>query len=251
MSRSLTALYLGRRGYGETLGWMEELAELRRHGRIGDSLLFVEHDPVITLGRAARAQNLLLDPSERARLGVAVFETRRGGDVTLHAPGQLVTYPIVDLRPDRADVRKYVQTLTDVMADITRSAGIDAGTNPGKIGLWADAAQPDRWRGPDSATAPVKLGAVGVRISRWITSHGFALNLTTDLRLFDWIVPCGIRDFGVSSIAQLCGDAPSVREGAELALVSFERAWSANATWHTLDAIPSETLLPTLVEHAT
>jgi lipoyl(octanoyl) transferase len=201
----VNARWLGRRRYAPVLELQRLLFEQRKHGHIADTVLFVEHEPSITLGRGARAEHLLTSAEQLNALGIELHKTDRGGDITVHAPGQLVCYPIVDLNPARRDVRRYVQMLTDVMRQLVLSHGIDAGTLPGKIGLWADAHSIHRWPGPDGCIQPVKLGAVGVRISRWVTMHGFALNLFTDLTHFQWIVPCGIADLGVASVQSLTG----------------------------------------------
>jgi len=151
-------------------------------------------------------------------MGVSVVETGRGGDVTLHAPGQLVCYPIVDLSPDRRDVRRYVNDLSRSMQRLAQHYGVGAGTHSAYVGVWVDRANVTAWPGEASARDPAKLGAIGVRISRWVTMHGFAFNLSTDLELFGLIVPCGISEFGVTSIQVLTGSAPSVAEAAKLAL---------------------------------
>jgi lipoyl(octanoyl) transferase len=162
----------------------------RQGGRVSDHLLLLEHDPVFTLGRNARHQNVLY-PAEvlRAR-GFDVFETGRGGDVTYHGPGQVVGYPILDLAPDRRDVHRYVRDLEEVMIRTCTEYGVEAGRAEGLTGTWV---------GAD------KIGAIGVRIARWVTSHGFAFNVSTDLSAFELIVPCGIRGRGVTSLERLLG----------------------------------------------
>lgn len=189
----------------------------RRQGTTADRVLFVEHEPVITLGRGAKPEHLLLTEARLAEAGIGRVQTGRGGDVTLHAPGQLVCYPILDLSPDRCDVRRYVRDLTAIMGRLLADFGIGAGSIERYIGLWVDLASPHAWPGELEMREPRKIGAVGVKLSRWVTMHGFALNLSTDLGLFEHIVPCGIRELGVTSLQALTGSAPSVREAAELA----------------------------------
>ena len=145
--------------------------------------------------------------------GFDVEKTDRGGDVTLHAPGQLVAYPIIDLR-SRRDVRWYVRILTETMRRLVAPFEIDGGEMPGMVGLWVDTRTRGHWPGHDAARQPAKVGAIGVRLSRWITMHGFALNLSTDLSSFEWIVPCGISAYRVTSVRALCGAAPPPRDVA-------------------------------------
>lgn len=245
MSHDLHGYFLGRRPYVPTLALMERFFEARRRAEISDSVLLLEHEPVITLGRGAKAENLLANEQELQKLGVGVVTTGRGGDITLHAPGQLIAYPLLDLNPHRRDVRKYVQTLTEVMKRIVSPHGIDAGTIDAMIGLWADAAQFEKWRGQAAAEAPVKLGAIGVRISRWVTAHGFALNLTTDLSLYRWIIPCGIREYPVASVQSLTGATPDLREEALKSLTHLGELFSANsAQFYDCSATPLEEVLP-------
>ncbi len=185
---------LGRVDYQASLDLQAALVEDRRAGRIGDTLLLLEHPPVITLGVKTRLgpRHILASDEELSRQGVTVHETGRGGDVTYHGPGQLVGYPIFDLKPDRCDVHKYVRDLEEVLIRALGEFGIEASRVKGLSGVWV------------SAGGPVgnerKIAAIGVRISRWITSHGFALNVATDLRHFQLIVPCGIADRGVTSM---------------------------------------------------
>ena len=183
--RSLTVHRLGRIGYAKALALQERLLDARVEQRIGDTLLLLEHDPVITLGRAGKRENVLAPKELLDAQGVELFETGRGGDVTYHGPGQLVGYPIIDLSPDRRDVRRYVSGLEEVMIRMAAAYGLQAGRIAGLNGTWIE----DR-----------KIGAVGVRIRRWVTMHGFAFNVTTRLQAFELIVPCGIPDKRVTSL---------------------------------------------------
>lgn len=207
----LRAVWLGTRAYAPVYELQCALSDLRKHDAIEDTVLLLEHDPTITLGRGAKQQHLLSPRSVLDARGITVVETDRGGDVTLHAPGQLVAYPIVKLEGPAKDVRKYVNQLTTVMQRLVANYGIQAGTAPGLVGLWTDRDTPDTYVDFESAKLPVKLGAIGVRISRWVTMHGFALNATTDLSLFGHIVPCGIATHGVASIQSLTPHRPQVR----------------------------------------
>ena len=178
--------------YADALALQRELVADRQAGRIGDQLLLVEHPHVLTLGvRGDGGRSHILAPSEEldAR-SVSVFETGRGGDITYHGPGQLVGYPIIDLNPDRRDVHRYVRDLEEVLIRVAADYGILAGREPGLTGVWVGES---------------KLAAIGVRIARWVTSHGFALNVTTDLDYFKLIVPCGVADRGVTSLGALLG----------------------------------------------
>ena len=183
---------LGTVPYAEALELQRQLVERRKAGQIPDQLLLLQHPPVITLGVKARSDrsHVLASEDSLSMRGVEVFESGRGGDVTFHGPGQIVGYPILDLRPDRCDVHKYVRDLEEVLIRTLASFGLAAERSSGLTGVWV---------GRD------KIAAIGVRLARWITSHGFALNVNTDLSHFDLIVPCGIRDRGVTSLERVLG----------------------------------------------
>lgn len=190
--RPIEVRRLGLVEYSEALALQRALVEARRAGEVPDVLLLLQHPPVVTLGvrgDGGRA-NILAAPGELARRGIAVYEAGRGGDVTYHGPGQLVAYPILDLRPDRCDVHRYVRDLEEVMIRTCADFGVTAGRVRGLTGVWVGGE---------------KIGAIGVRVSRWITSHGFAFNVATDLDHFGLIVPCGLSGRGVTSLERLTG----------------------------------------------
>src|SRR5215510_6389520 len=181
---------LGRVAYAEGLELQARLVAQRQAGEIPDTLLLLEHDPVFTLGRNARVENVLLPQAALRARGFEVYETGRGGDVTYHGPGQVVGYPIVELPPGRRDVHRYVRDLEEAMIRTCLDYGVAAARVAGLTGCWVGSE---------------KIGAIGVRIARWVTSHGFAFNVSTDLAPFDLIVPCGIRGRGVTSLERLLG----------------------------------------------
>jgi len=188
--RTLEVRQLGLMAYGDALDLQKRLVEQRRAGTTTDVLLLVEHPSVLTLGVRGDGgrSHILASDEELAARQIGVFETGRGGDITYHGPGQIVGYPIVDLNPDRRDVHKYVRDIEEVLIRVAADYGITAGRVPGLTGVWV---------------GDEKLAAIGVRIQRWVTSHGFALNHTTDLSHFNLIVPCGISDKGVTSLSTL------------------------------------------------
>jgi lipoyl(octanoyl) transferase len=236
-ARVLTWHWLGRIDYVRAHALQEQLLEARIRGAIGNTVLFLEHDAVITLGRSGRRDNVLASPQDLADRGIQVIATGRGGDVTYHGPGQLVAYPILDLRPDRCDVRRYVRDLARVMIALARRHGMAASFlegDPSLVGVWVDEASPALWRGDPrlegGAQRPAKIGAIGVRISRWCTMHGFAYNVAPDLSAFGSIVPCGLTRYGVTSVAALAGTATTVERAARDAAACFEAVFEATAT---------------------
>lgn len=184
---------LGRIGYKDALDIQLDLVRARKEGTVGDQLVLVEHPPTITLGRNADATNVLADTNRLRALGIDVQETDRGGDVTYHGPGQVVAYPILDLKAWRRDVGAYLRALEEVMIATLRDFGIPSRRVDGLTGVWVGDA---------------KIGALGVHLSRWVTSHGLALNVATDLGHFGLIVPCGLTK-PVTSMEQVLGRAPS------------------------------------------
>jgi lipoyl(octanoyl) transferase len=190
---------LGLVDYPAGLELQKEKVAQRKAGVIPDTLLLLEHPHVYTLGRNARVENILVSEEWLASRGAQVFHTDRGGDVTYHGPGQLVGYPIFDLTQHRRDISWYMRQVEEVFIRIAHDFGIEAGRSPGAAGVWV---------GND------KLTAMGVHISRWVTSHGFALNVNTDLRYFEWIVPCGLEGKGVTSLAKLLGHPVEMEEVA-------------------------------------
>jgi lipoyl(octanoyl) transferase len=217
--RPLDVRRLGRVAYREALDLQRALVEERKADRIPDTLLLLEHPHVLTLGvkGGGGREHIIASPERLAALGVTVCDAGRGGDVTYHGPGQIVGYPIISLKPDRQDVHRYVRDLEEVLIRTCADLGIAAERLTGLTGAWVA----HRTRGLE------KIAAIGVRIARWVTSHGFALNVNTDLEYFRLIVPCGIRDRGVTSIeAQLGRRLPL--PGIEDALIAhfadvFER----------------------------
>ena len=197
--RALSVRRLGTVPYAEALALQRALVEERKADRIPDTLLLVEHPHVLTLGVRGDGgrSHILASDAALADHGIAVFETGRGGDITYHGPGQVVGYPIISLKPDRCDVHRYVRDLEEVLMRTASDYGIRTERIEGLTGVWVSA---EKSRGKSA-----KLAAIGVRISRWVTSHGFALNAMTDLKYFDFIVPCGISDRGVTSLAEVLG----------------------------------------------
>jgi lipoyl(octanoyl) transferase len=206
-TRGLSVRKLGVVPYEEGLVLQSELVRQRRAGEIPDTLLLLQHPHVITLGSGTHPENILIGPEERASRGIELFTSGRGGDVTYHGPGQLVGYPILDLKPDRCDLHRYLRGIEEVLIEVLADFELNARRVEGLTGVWVG----DR-----------KLAAIGVRVSSgWITSHGFALNVNTDLSYFGTIVPCGIRDQGVGSIAGELGREVEMDAVAECVVKRF------------------------------
>jgi len=193
VSRS-NVIDLGLIGYAQAWELQKRVVAARKAGAIGDVLLFCEHPHAITLGRNGNRANLLASQSVLRQKGVAYFESSRGGDITYHGPGQIVGYPVLDLGAIKRDVVWYVRMLEEVMIRAAADFGVAAGREAGKTGVWVG-----------EGAAAEKLAAIGIHVSRWVTSHGFALNVATDLRYFDLIVPCGILKRKPTSLEKLLG----------------------------------------------
>ena len=207
--RTLEVRRLGLISYGDALALQDGLVKQRRAGEIPDTLLLLEHPHVITLGSGSHGEHVLVSPEERAARGIELFDTGRGGDVTYHGPGQLVGYPIFDLKPDRQDLHRYLRDIEEALIGVASDFGLEGGRKEALTGVWIG----DR-----------KLAAIGVRVSSgWITSHGFAFNVTTDLSFFGTIVPCGIHEHGVTSLSTELGRPVAMAEVEASAVRWFER----------------------------
>ena len=215
--RELEVRRLGIVPYADALALQRALVEERRANRVPDLLILLQHPPVITVGvRGDGGRSHIVAGADRlTALGISVSETGRGGDVTYHGPGQIVGYPILDLRPDRCDVHRYVRDVEEVMIRTCLEYGVPAGRIAGLTGAWV---------GPD------KIGAIGVRISRWITSHGFAFNVNTNLADFQLIVPCGIADHGVTSLERAVGREISMTDVEDRVVSRFAEVFGATLT---------------------
>jgi lipoyl(octanoyl) transferase len=224
--RPLEVRHLGVISYADGLALQAELVQARRAGAIPDTLLLLQHPHVLTVGvKKDGRRNILATPEQLGSLGVEVFDTGRGGDVTYHGPGQIVGYPIIDLNPDRRDVHRYVRDLEEVMIRVCSAYAVEAGRLAGLTGTWVT--HPTR--------GPEKIGAIGVRISRWVTSHGLAFNVATDLAFFDLIVPCGIADRGVTSLERVTRRPLDLAEVAVALSTEMAAVFERDVT-HTISA---------------
>jgi len=260
----ISVVQLGTLDYATALRLQQKLVGLRKDSRIGDVLLLLEHSPVITLGRNAKAANVIASSDLLQQRGVEVLDCDRGGDVTFHGPGQLVGYPIFDLRGFPADdarrktlgVIEYVRRLEEVLIRTCADFQIPAERVSGLTGVWTSNgrggttgahARPPEVRPPQTASPQpkeqAKIAAIGVHISRFVTSHGFALNVNTDLNYFDLIVPCGIVDKPVTSIARELGDVVPLEQVAQSITRNFGTVFQSQILWvETLEALLGETV---------
>lgn len=209
--------WLGRIGYEEGLGLQRRHAEELLAGRAAEHLYLLEHPPTFTIGRQGTPEEVLWDERECQRRGVRVFTVDRGGRITYHGPGQLVGYPVLDLRRHGRDVHAYLRGLEEVLIRALGEYGIQAHRVEGRTGVWV---------------AGAKIAAIGVKVSRWVTTHGFALNVTTDLDYFRGIVPCGIADADVTSVVAVTGRAIALEEMAEAVAEHFARVFAAASSAH-------------------
>lgn len=220
--RRLEAQFLGRVPYPDGLRLQEERVAAVRDAGAPEALFLLEHEPVLTLGRTAHRENIVASAETLERMGIGVHECGRGGDVTYHGPGQLVGYPIVNLAPDRKDVWKYVRNLEEALIRTLAGYGVQAARFQKLTGVWV---------------GQEKVAAIGVRISRWVTSHGFALNVDPDLSHFRTIVPCGIRDYGVTSLARLMETPPPLREVGTRFAAHFSDLFERDLVWREGDPV--------------
>jgi lipoate-protein ligase B len=209
--RVCEAKWLGQVGYSHGLAMQEQAVERLGSGEAPEQLFLLEHPHVFTLGRGADGAHILTDREQLQSQSIEVHETGRGGDVTYHGPGQLVGYPIINLKPDRCDVHRYVRDIEEVLIRTIADFGVTGKRITGLTGVWV---------------GNEKIAAIGVRIARWITSHGFALNVSTDLNYFQMIVPCGISDKGVTSLSKLVGRSIDVQNAAQCAASHFGEVFS-------------------------
>jgi lipoyl(octanoyl) transferase len=256
----ISVLQLGTLDYAIGLRLQQKLVELRKEGRIGDVLLLLEHSPVITLGRNAKASNIVASSQELSDRGVEVFESDRGGDVTFHGPGQLVGYPIFDLRAfpstdgkrQTLGIVEYVRRLEEVLIRSCAEFGIQTERVCGLTGVWTAANQlgtaalgctPEQSSAKDSANEQAKIAAIGVHVSRSVTSHGFALNVDTDLSYFNLIIPCGIASKPVTSMAKVPGKSMDMVKVTNSVVRNFGDVFHSQILWvETLDALLGETV---------
>jgi len=257
----ISVVQLGTVDYGTGLRLQQQLVALRKEEKIGDVLLLLEHSPVITLGRNAKATNIIASPEFLAQRGVEVFECNRGGDVTFHGPGQIVGYPIFDLRGFAAPDGKrktlgavdFVRRLEEVLIRACADFSIPTKRVPGLTGVWTDLkgrnfSRADSGKDNEAASAAeacreAKLAAIGVHISRFVTSHGFALNVNTDLSFFDLIIPCGITAKRVTSMNRELGKPLDLNAVAESISRNFGSVFSSQILWvDTLDALLGRTV---------
>ncbi|ASS75012.1 lipoyl(octanoyl) transferase [Tumebacillus algifaecis] len=219
---------LGKIEYGPAFDLQKQAVRAMLEGKLENTILLLEHPPVFTIGRSGGAENVLVSPEQRERLGITIFDVDRGGDITYHGPGQLVGYPILQLAPWKNDVRHYVRMLEEVIIRVLADFGLSGSRKEGMTGAWV---------------GDEKICAIGVKANRdtahkgFITSHGFAFNIQPDLSHFGYIVPCGITDYGVTSLYQLLGHAPDMLEMKLRWVKAFQEVFDCTVEWPTDDII--------------
>jgi len=236
-SDALWVVPLGRRPYAEVLELQRAVARARISGEVAeDVLLLVEHPPVVTLGRSSKGAHLVASAELLAARGVELFEVERGGDVTFHGPGQLVGYPVVDLKRHRRDLHWYLRQVEEALIVALAGAGVPAGRHAGYTGVWTGDGEGASW------VPRRKIASIGVHARDWVTWHGFALNVTTDLSYFGLIVPCGIGGVQMTSVARERGGAADMREVERLAASAFGHVFSLAPRAVPLDALALDLL---------
>jgi lipoyl(octanoyl) transferase len=239
--KELLVIDLGLVEYGAAWELQRRVSAARKAGAIADVLLLCEHPHVITLGRSGKISNLRVPDEMLRRMGVSFFETNRGGDITYHGPGQLVGYPILNLSEIRRDVAWYVRSLEEAMIRATSEFGVASRRVPGCTGVWVDVPTVAMAKGEaPEGTDEEKIGAIGVHLSRWVTSHGFAYNVSTNLRYFDLIVPCGIAGKRATSLEKLLGRRVEVKEAAPRIVAHFGEVFGLDprtSSWNELEAV--------------
>lgn len=222
VTKHILVSHLGRTRYADVWDLQHKLLELRQRGHIEDVLLFTEHDHVYTIGKGGDDNHLLASDDELTQDGTEVFHIDRGGDITYHGPGQVVGYPILDLNQHSTDIHAYLRHLEEVLIATLRTFGIQGGREEGMTGVWIGGE---------------KIAAIGVKVSRWVTMHGFALNVNTDLQKFARIIPCGIFHKGVTSMKQILGREIAVEEVERKITESFSSIFGSSAVDITPDAL--------------
>lgn len=219
----LTVVDLGLIDYMEAFEIQNKLLQLRQQNKAGDILLLLEHPPVLTIGRSGHRSNLLVSEEWLGSIGVSVYDVNRGGDITYHGPGQIVGYPIIDISGMGRDIRSFVRNLEEVFIRLLADMyGITAGRDPEHTGVWV---------------GDKKITAIGLAVKRWVTQHGFAFNVNTDLSHFDWIVPCGIADKGVTSVEALLGGQQDIQEAKLRTAEYFGLVYSQEISFMSKEAL--------------
>lgn len=230
---NVTIIDIGRSQYDEVWQLQKELFDLRNSGAIEDVLILTEHDHVYTIGKSGDQNHLLATEEELSLQGIGVFNIDRGGDITYHGPGQIVGYPILDLNSYGPDIHLYMRKLEEVMIRSLKKFKIDGIREEGMTGVWVNGE---------------KIGAIGVKVSRWITMHGFALNVNTDLSKFDRIVPCGIFHKGVTSMSRVLEERIVIEDVKKIIARSFEDVFGVTTTMKSLNVFLGEKNLPVISE---